>query len=136
MSSRSRDGVHMADLLVTNRIDPDAWDPAEAVLRSAGPVDLTRATDLFGLMPLGGDCDRSAVAAVRRRDDTAELLALVVRADRRGRGLGGRLLDGVADALRVDGADQLWATDGAGGRRWLIERGFEPASHGGLVLML
>ena len=127
----------MADLFVTNQLDLAAWGPARVLLRKAGMVDLTRVTDLFALVPLGGDGERPAVAAVHRRGDSAELLALVVRIDRRRLGLGGRLLDGVADALRAGGFDLLWSIDDAGaGRRWLIRRGFEPVPHDRLELVL
>jgi len=127
----------MAELLVTDRLDPDAWGPARVLLRSAGAVDLTRATDLFGLVPLGGDGDRPAVAAVCWQGDSAEILAVVVRADRRGLGLGRRLLEGVADALRAGGSDRLWTTDdGTAGCAWLRERGFEPAPRDRLELLL
>jgi len=127
----------MADLLVTTHLDPEAWGPAKMLLRSAGSLDLSRATDLFGLVALGGDGECPAVAALREQDHSAELLALVVRSDRRGQGVGSRLLDGVADALRSGGCDRLWTTDhGAARHRWLTERGFEPVSHDRLELLL
>jgi GNAT superfamily N-acetyltransferase len=127
----------MADLLVTNRLEPAAWGPARVLLLSAGALDLTGATDLFGLVPLDGGADRPAAAALRRYGDAAELLALVVRADRRGRGLGGRLLDGVADALRAGGSDRLWVIDdGTAGCRWLSEHGFAQVPPNRLRLVL
>ena len=126
----------MDDYYVTLRLEPPASGAARVLLRSAAGGDLADATDLFGLVPLGGDGDRPAAAAVRRTGAEAQLLALVTRDERRRRGLGTRLLDGVADALCADGCDVLWAILPAGDQgRWLLGRGFEEAGDGRVELV-
>ena len=129
----------MADLLVTDRLHRGSWGPARRLLRTIGPVELDRASDVFALVPIGGDGDRPAVAAVcaPRIDVTAELLALVTRPDRRGEGLGSRLLDGVADSLRAVGHERLVAADqGGDGIAWLLARGFRRSGAGTVELLL
>ena len=129
----------MADLLITDRLHRGSWGPARRLLRSAGPVELNQASDVFALVPLGGDGDRPAVAAVFAPFSgvAPELLALVTRSDRRGQGLGTRLLDGVADSLRAVGHGRLVAADRHDdGTGWLLTRGFRPTGAGTVELLL
>lgn len=117
----------MADLLVTDRLHRGSWGPARRLLRTICPVELDRASDVFALVPVGGDGDRPAVAAVYapKIGVTPEMLALVTRPDRRRQGLGTRLLDGVADSLRAAGHERMLAADpGGDGTTWLLARGF------------
>ena len=129
----------MADLLVTDRLRRGSWGPARQLLRTVGSIELDRVSDVFALVPVGGDGDRPAVAAVCAPpiDVAAELLALVTRPDRRGQGLGSRLLDGVADSLRAVGHERLVAADQAGdGIAWLLARGFRRSATGTVELLL
>jgi len=129
----------MADLLVTDRLHRGSWGPARRLLRTIGPVELDRASDVFALVPVGGDGDRPAVAAVcaPRIDAAAELLALATRPGRRGQGLGSRLLDGVADSLRAVGHERLLAVDHGGDEiAWLLARGFRRSGTGTVELLL
>lgn len=129
----------MADLLVTDRLHRGSWGPARRLLRTVGPVELDRASDVFALVPIGRSGDWPAVAAVCSPccDVTPELLALATRPDRRGEGLGTRLLDGVADSLRTVGHERLVASDqGDDGTAWLLARGFRRAGAGAVELLL
>jgi len=84
----------MHELLVTTRL----------------PVTAQSGIEAFGLVPLDGEGPGwRAVAVVQRRDDGAEVLALVAVDDDIRR----RLLDGVTEELRAAGCAQLWVDGNA-----------------------
>ena len=84
----------MHELLVTTRL----------------PVTAQSGIEAFGLVPLDGERPGwRAVAVVRRRDDGAEVIALVAVDHEIRR----RLLDGVTEELRAAGCAQLWVDGNA-----------------------
>ena len=84
----------MHELLVTTRL----------------PVTAQSGIEAFGLVPIDGEGPGwRAVAVVQRRDDDAEVVALVAVDPPHRR----RLLDGVTEELRAAGCAQLWVDGSA-----------------------
>lgn len=118
----------MSDDVEVRRLRPDDWrlirdlrlsalrgdgrwfggDYATAAARTeaqwrAWPADGTVFAALVAAEPVG------LVAGVRsRHDERAELIAMWIGPDGRGRGLAARLIDAVADWARDDGRTELW----------------------------